>query len=76
MGKVFGISGGNPTPPPLPLPPPLAHPSVLGSTQSAAINQAQKAAAAQGSGSNNTVATSPQGLKEKATTANATLLGQ
>ena len=77
MGSLFG-GGGNvqqPTPPaPVPLPP-AAHPPTLASVQSSGAKQSSGAAAAEGMGFSNTVATSPQGLTQKATTAPATLLG-
>lgn len=70
--------GGGPKAPSLTMPPPSAHPPTLGSAQvtEAAGIAKQKAAAAEGLGEDNTVATSPQGLQGKASTAPATLLGQ
>lgn len=69
--------GTKPVVPDIGMPPPAAHPPVLGSTQTALAGQAakQRAAAAEGMGEDNTVATSPQGLKAP-DTAKATLLGQ
>lgn len=68
--------GGAPKPPSIPIPPPAAHPAILASQQVAlAGKRQQKAAGAVGS-QEGTVATSPQGLTEKPSTAPATLLGQ
>lgn len=60
------------------VPPPHAHPSTLGSVVSSSLGAIgkQKAAAAEGLGMDDTVQTSPQGLKNKPDTAKATLLGQ
>lgn len=69
---------GGPSPPPVPMPPPSAHPPVLGSATSAlaAQNAKQRAAGAEGMGFDDTIATSPEGVKEKPNTQRATLLGQ
>lgn len=66
-----------PTPPGVGMPPPAAHPAVLGSSTVGATLEAQKAkAGASNFTADNTIGTSPQGLKIPATTAKATLLGQ
>lgn len=66
-----------PSPPSIAMPPPAAHPPTLGSANVALAGAAAKmrAAAAEGAGFDNTVATSPQGLSKPANTAPATLLG-
>ena len=66
----------NPPKPAVNMPPPSAHPPTLGSASLVATQQAakQKAAAAEGMGMDNTIQTSPQGLKAP-DTAKATLLG-
>lgn len=72
MGFLMGSPKVNaPTPPPA-----AAHPAVLGSTQTALIGSSAKKAggAAEGMGFDNTIQTSPQGLKAPAA-AKATLLG-
>lgn len=77
MGSIFGGGGQvqQPTPPvPVPLPP-AAHPPTLASVTNNQSKQAQGAAAAEGQGFSGTIATSPQGLTQKASTAPATLLG-
>lgn len=79
IGSVFGsLFGGKPREPGVPMPPPAAHPPTLGSSQVAlaGLQAKQKAAAAEGEGFDNTVGTSPGGLKEQPTTQKATLLGQ
>lgn len=77
IGSFFGL-GGSPKVPSVTMPPPAAHPPTLGSTQSAltAEQSKQKAAAAEGAGFDNTIGTSPQGLKTTPKTTKATLLGQ
>lgn len=66
-----------PPPPSVAMPPPAAHPAVLGSATIDTTLRAQKARAAAGKFTDdNTIGTSPQGLKTPATTAKATLLGQ
>jgi len=57
-------------------PPPAAHPAVLGSAQTALAGAASKkgGAVAEGMGFDNTIQTSPQGLKPPST-AKSTLLG-
>lgn len=64
-----------PSPPQVPLPPPSAHPPTFGgSLEATSVNQTKKAAAvAEGLGMDNTVKTSPQGLKPPSTA--KTLLG-
>ena len=66
-----------PKPPSVQLPPPAAHPPTLGSANVVAAQQAAKerASAAEGMGMDNTIKTSPQGLKAPTTTATTTLLG-
>lgn len=68
--------GGAPKPIAPQQPPPAANPAVLGSAQVAlAASQSKKAGAvAEGQGFDNTVMTSPQGLKAPQT-AKTTLLG-
>lgn len=64
-----------PSPPNIPMPPPSAHPPTLGSsTVNAALATQKAGAAAEIMGG--TEKTSPQGLKTKPSTAQATLLGQ
>lgn len=74
MGMLFGT----PTPavPAMPAPPHSAHPAVLGSNQLALTSQGSKAAgaAAEGMGMDDTIKTSPMGLKAP-DTAKTTLLG-
>lgn len=66
-----------PSPPGIPMPPPAAHPAVLGSSTVASTLQAQKKSAeATKFTADDTIGTSPQGLKTPASTAKATLLGQ
>lgn len=67
-----------PKPPSIPMPPPAAHPPSLGSSQEALTNidARKRAASAAGMGFDNTIATSPEGVTTKPTTARATLLGQ
>jgi hypothetical protein len=72
MGSIVGSPKVNgPTPPP-----PAAHPAVLGSAQTAlaAATTKKGGAVADGMGFNNTIQTSPQGLKPPST-AKSTLLG-
>lgn len=59
------------------MPPPAAHPALFGSSavQAVAAATRQRAAVAEGKGSDDTVKTSPQG-EAAPTTAKATLLGQ
>jgi len=73
MGFIFSP----PKPPAVQMPPPAAHPPTLGSANVVAAQQAakQRAAAAEGMGMDDTIKTSPQGLKAPATTANTTMLG-
>lgn len=73
----MGMFSG-PKAPSIPTPPPQAHPPTLGSQMVQATQQqeAKEAAAAEGMGFDDTVKTSPQGLKEAPSTAKATLLGQ
>ena len=61
----------------LSMPPPAAHPPTLGSTNIAlaGIAAKERAAAAEGMGFDQTIKTSPQGLKTPPLTAPATLLG-
>lgn len=61
---------------PLPMPPPAAHPPTLGSVAATSSITAKKSSGQQNSGFSGTIATSPQGLTEKASTSKATLLGQ
>lgn len=69
--------GSGPKPPSVAMPPPAAHPPVLGSSSTNSALSSQKAqAAAAIATEGDTIATSPQGLKSKPKTANATLLGQ
>lgn len=73
----MGFGETKPNVPQIGMPPPAAHPPILGSTQTALAGEAakQKAAAAEGAGFDDTIATGPQGLKAPAT-AKTTLLGQ
>lgn len=70
----MGIS--TPAPPSVRMPPPAAHPPTLGSASIAQEQEQAKdrAAKADGMGFDDTVQTSPQGLKAP-TTAKTTLLG-
>mgnify|MGYP001551982615 CR=1 FL=1 len=72
MGSLFS----KPSTPGITMPPPAAHPVVLGSSQTTAVGDQAKraAAAAEGMGLDNTIKTSPQGLQKPAT-ATTTLLG-
>jgi hypothetical protein len=66
-----------PLPPMTGMPPPAAHPPILGSATIDTTLKAQKAqAGAAVYTADDTIGTSPQGLKTQATTAKATLLGQ
>lgn len=67
-----------PKPPAIPMPPPAAHPPTLGSASVAltGTDAKRRQAAAAGAGFDDTIATSPQGVSTKASTAKATLLGQ
>jgi hypothetical protein len=71
----FGMGGASPS---VPMPPPAAYPPTLGSADvSAAAQQAKsRARAAEGMGLDNTVQTSPEGVKNQTETAKSTLLGQ
>lgn len=76
MGSIFGDSSVQQPTPPASVPlPPAAHPPTLASVTGSGVKQAQGAAAAEGQGFSGTIATSPQGLTQKASTAPATLLG-
>lgn len=65
-----------PAPPSVGMPPPAAHPSVLGSSVSSALSGQKARADSQKFTADDTIGTSPQGLKTPATTAKTTLLGQ
>lgn len=68
----MGFGGaGSPAPPAMPLPPAAAHPSTLASVVSKPTKTDNGMTTM-----DNTVATSPQGLKTKPSGAYATLLGQ
>lgn len=67
----MGFGGSSPAIPPLPLPPPAAHPPTLASVLSKPIKTDSGKMSA-----DNTVATSPQGLKTPPPVAKTTLLGQ
>jgi hypothetical protein len=73
MGALFS---GPPKAPVIPVQPPAAHPATLANstTDTAMMNQKRAAAAAEGMGMDNTIATSPQGAAAPST-AKATLLG-
>jgi len=72
MGMLFS---GPPKAPSAPIPPPAAHPATLGSTQVQLQGQSslKAGAAAEGQGFDDTIKTSPQGLKAPNTA--KTLLG-
>ncbi len=67
-----------PAQPSLSPPPPMAHPPTLGSASVAltGLEARQRAAAEEGQGFDNTIQTSPQGVKTPTTKPPATLLGQ
>ncbi len=66
-----------PSAPSVPMPPPAAHPAILGASTVDTTLKAQKARAQSSVyTANQTIGTSPQGLKTQPTTAKATLLGQ
>lgn len=68
----MGFGGaGSPATPPLPLPPPAAHPPTLASVLSKPIKADSGKMTA-----DNSIATSPQGLKTPPPVAKTTLLGQ
>lgn len=73
-----GLFGGPKMPAAPAAPPPPPNPATLASSSGmAAADQTQaRAASAAGSGFDNTILTSPQGLKTPATTAQKSLLGQ
>ena len=73
----MGLFGGGPKPLGIPAAPPMAHPPILGSSevQLAGIQARQKALAAEGEGFDNTIDTSPQGVKPAASKNSGTLLG-
>lgn len=66
-----------PSPGRVPMPPPAAHPQTLGSSAvaMAGAQNAAQAAKAEGMGFDNTVLTSPEGVRDRTQTAKATLLG-
>lgn len=67
----FG-GGGSIAPPAIPLPPAAAHPATLASVVSKPARKTDSGMTT----ADNTIATSPQGLKTKPSGAYATLLGQ
>ena len=71
----IGMGGAVPS---VPMPPPAAYPPTLGSANVIAAAQQAKsrARAAEGMGLDNTIQTSPEGVKSESETAKQTLLGR